>query len=113
LLEKPVEKMTLVIKKHGIKCKLIKEKAVIDNNVICEMDVIKNESLYIFKARGTIETSISLPITSSDLEEYTKFELSFNEPIEGISKILIVITEVNWKDKKRARFESLSYKKAI
>jgi hypothetical protein len=105
--------MTLVIKKRDIKCKLIKEKAVIDKNVICEMDVIKDESLHIFKARGAIVTSISLPITSSDLEGYTKFELWFDEPIEGTSKILIVITEVDWKDKKRARFESISYKRTI
>jgi len=106
-------KTSLLIRLNDLKCKLYKEKAIIDKNVKCSIDILRSHSCPIFKARGVIETSISLPITSSDLETYSHFELDFNEPIEGISKILIVITEVNWKNKKRARFESLSYKSSI
>jgi hypothetical protein len=108
-----INKTSLLISLHDLNCKLYKEKAIIDKNVKCSIDILRSHSCPIFKARGVIETSISLPITSSDLEAYSHFELGFDEPIEGISKILIVITEVNWKNKKRARFESLSYKSSI
>lgn len=107
------DRTSLLISLHDLKCKLYKEKAIIDKNVTCSIDILRSYSSPIFKARGVIEASIPLPITSSDLETYSHFELGFEEPIEGISKILIVITEVNWKNKRRARFESLSYKSSI
>ena len=106
-------KTSLLISLHDLHCKLYKEKAIIDKNVKCSIDILRSPSCPIFKARGVIETSILLPITSSDLESYSHFELDFSKPIEGISRILIVITEVDWKTKKRARFESLSYKSSI
>lgn len=103
------DKTSLLLSLHDLKCTLYKGKVIIDKNVRCSIDILRSHSCPIFKARGVIETSIPLPVTSSDLEGYSHFELGFDEPIEGISKILIVITEVNWDNKKRAKFESLSY----
>jgi len=99
-----------LIKLQDLKCMLYKDKVVIDDNVKCTIDILRSHSSPIFKARGVIETSISLPVTSSDVETYSHFELSFNPPIEGVSRIIIVISEIDWDSKKKAKFESLSYK---
>ncbi len=103
-------KTSLLIRLKDLKCRLYKEKTLIDENVKCTIDILKSESSPIFKARGYIEASISLPVTSSDIETYSHFELSFDEPVEGVSRIIIVLSEVNWKDKRKARFETLSFK---
>jgi len=103
-------KTCLLIKLQNLKCMLYKDKVVIDDNVKCTIDILRSHSSPIFKARGVIETSISLPVTSSDVETYSHFELSFNQPIEGVSRIIIVISEIDWDSKKKAKFESLSYK---
>ncbi|MBN1225053.1 MAG: hypothetical protein JXB23_17525 [Candidatus Aminicenantes bacterium] len=104
-------KTSLLIKLHNLKCKLYKDKVVIDDNVKCSIDILRSPSSPIFKARGIIETTISLPVTSSDVETYSHFELSFNEPIEGVSRIIIILGEIDWDTKKKAKFESLSYKR--
>jgi hypothetical protein len=93
-----------------LRCKLYKDKVVIDDNVKCAIDILRSPSSPIFKARGLIDTSVPIPITTSDIETYSHFELSFNEPIEGVSRIVIVLTDLDWDNKTKAKFESLSYK---
>lgn len=93
-----------------LKCKLFKDKVLIDSNVKCAIDILRSPSSPIFKARGYIDTSVPLPITTSDIETYSHFELSFNEPIEGVSRVVVVLTEFDWDNRNRAKFESLSYK---
>jgi len=101
---------SLLIRMKDLKCKLYKDKVVIDNDVKCAIDILRSPSSPIFKARGVIDTSVTLPITSSDIESYAHFELSFNDPIEGVSRIVIVLTDFDWENRNRAKFESLSYK---
>ncbi len=101
---------SLLIRLKDLKCKLYKDKVVIDHNVKCSIDILRSPSSPIFKARGYIDTSVALPITTSDIETYSHFELSFIEPIEGVSRIVVILTEVDWENKNRAKFESLSYK---
>ena len=101
---------SLLIRLKDLKCKLHKDKVVIDNDVKCSIDILRSPASPIFKARGFIDTSVALPITSSDIETYSHFELSFDEPIEGVSRIVVILTELDWENKKRAKFESLSYK---
>jgi hypothetical protein len=101
---------SLLIRMKDLKCKLYKDKVLIDSSVRCSIDILRSPSSPIFKARGFLNTSVPLPITSSDIETYSHFELSFNEPIEGVSRIVIVLTELDWDNKKKAKFESLSYK---
>ena len=101
---------SLLIRMKDLKCKLYKDKVVIDKNVKCSIDILRSPSSPIFKARGFIDTSVPLPITTSDIESYSHFELSFDEPIEGVSRIVVVLTEMDWDNRNRAKFESLSYK---
>jgi len=101
---------SLLIRMKDLTCKLYKDKVVIDSDVKCSIDILRSPSSPIFKARGSINTSVPLPITTSDIETYSHFELSFNEPIEGVSRIVIVLTELDWDSKNKAKFESLSYK---
>ena len=101
---------SLLIRMKDLRCKLYKDKVVIDENVKCSIDILRSPSSPIFKARGLIDTSVPLPITTSDIETYSHFELSFDEPIEGVSRIVVVLTDMDWDNKNRAKFESLSYK---
>ena len=101
---------SLLIRMKDLKCKLYKDKVVIDKNVKCSIDILRSPSSPIFKARGSLDTTVPLPITASDIETYSHFELSFDEPIEGVSRIVVVLTDLDWDNKNSAKFESLSYK---
>ena len=99
-----------MLTKPGVKGKLLKDGNIIDENIECAITVGKRgQYSSIFFGHGEIETSKPLPVSQGDIPynvEKIRFELILNDPVfEKAGQIPIILTDVEWKEKKWASFE--------
>jgi hypothetical protein len=96
--------------KPGVKGRLLKDGNIIDDSIECAI-TIERRGQYssILEGHGEIKTSKPLPVSQYDIPfnvENIRFELILDDPMfKKAEKIPIVLTDVEWKEKKWASFE--------
>jgi hypothetical protein len=111
-----------VLRAENRKCKLFREGELIDDNVVCHVNLGEKSEFSLFVAGGgEFETSKPLLVNLYDLLGKTRFKLAFDKPLgtnefgrdilgHEIVILPIFLTDVDLKSKTRAFFKVNTYR---